>query len=186
VARKLSHSLLLFAWLVRLDAAPAARPTDPLNRLNPRSTVTAFLETCHRSDYEKAARSLDLSPIPVSRRAQEGPKRAKDLESPLNSAAQFDVLQLSQDSQGNLADDTNPAIEHVTNISSNGLQFTIELERKQAAQAQSIWLFSADIVAKVRDMMPPSSTESRIESRFPRFLVTIRLLETALGSGWSS
>jgi MscS family membrane protein len=179
VTRKVSRGLLVLVWLVRLNAAPAAHPADPLNRLNPRSAVTAFLETCHSRDYDKADKYLDLSQIPVSRRAQEGPKRAKDLESLLNSAAQFDVLRLSQDPQGNLADDPNPAIEHVTTVSSNDRQFTIELERKQESQ-QFVWLFSADTVAKVPEMMPPSTAESTIESHLPRFLVAIRFLETPL------
>ncbi|MBV9441217.1 MAG: mechanosensitive ion channel family protein [Acidobacteriaceae bacterium] len=182
MVRKVLKSLLVLIWLVRLNAAPApaAQPADPLNRLNPRSTVTAFLESCHHRDYQKAAGYLDLSQIPASRRAREGPELAKDLESLLNSAAQFDVLRLSQSPEGNPTDDPNPAIEHVTNINSNDQQFTIELERKQAGQGPSIWLFSADTVAKIPAMMPVLTTESRIEAHLPRFLVTIHILETAL------
>lgn len=153
---------------------------DPLNRLNPRSTVTAFLQACHQHNYGKAAEYLDLSRIPPKQRAQEGPQLAKDLESLLNSASHFDVLQLSQSPQGNLADDPDPAIEHVTTITSNDQQFTIDLQRTQPKNAPPIWLFSANTVAELPQLVPLPSTESQIAARLPRFLVTTLLLETPL------
>jgi len=38
--------------------SPTAAPADPLNRVNPRSTVTAFLQACHQDDFTKAAAGL--------------------------------------------------------------------------------------------------------------------------------
>ena len=177
---KLSIAVALFSAWIRPNGAPPAAPSDPLNRLNPRSTMTAFLETCHQENYNKAAQYLDLSQIPVNRRAQEGPELARDLQSLLNSATRFDVVQLSQEPQGNLEDDPDPTIEHVTTITSNGHQFTIEMQRHTPAKGPAIWQFSANTVANVPQMMPPSSTESSIEARLPRFLVATELLETPL------
>ncbi len=178
--QKLCIVVALFsAFLQTCGAAPAA-PADPLNRLNPRSTVTAFLQACHQGDYNKAAQYLDLSHIPQRQRAQEGSKVARDVESLLNSASSFDALQLSQNSQGNLGDDADPTIEHVTTVTSNDQQFTIELQRNQPANRPAVWLFSADTVVKVPQLVPVPSTESRIEARLPRFLVASRLLDTPL------
>ncbi len=177
---KLGIALALFWASIQAYGAPAAAPSDPLNRLNPRSAVTAFLEACHERDYSKAAQYLELAPIPRSERAEQGPQLAKDLESLLNSAAGFDVLQLSQDSQGNLGDDPDPNIEHVTTITSNGERFTIELQRNRPAGKPAIWLFSASTTEKIPQLVPVPGTESRIAARLPRFLVATLLLETPL------
>ncbi len=178
--RKLCVALTLFSAFVQAGGAAPGVPADPLNRLNPRSTVTAFLQACHQNDYNKAAQYLDLSRIPERQRAQQGPTLAKDIESLLNSASSFDALQLSQDPQGNPGDDPDPAIEHVTTVTSNDQQFMIELHRNQPASGPAIWVFSANTVAKVPQLVPVPSTESRIEARLPRFLVARRLLETPL------
>jgi hypothetical protein len=128
VTRKFSIAVLLCSAFVQAYAAPSA-PADPLNRLNPRSTVTAFLQACHDGDDNKAAQYLELGGIPARYRVREAPKLAKDLESLLNSASRFDVLTSNHESQGNLGDDPDPAIEHATTVNSNGQQFTIGLRR---------------------------------------------------------
>jgi MscS family membrane protein len=158
--------------------APAT--TDPLHRENPRSSVTAFLEACHQADYGKASQYLDLSRVPQRQRAQDGPKLAKDLESFLNADGGFDVLRLSQDPEGNLNDDPDPNLEHVTTVTINGQRFTLELYRNQPADGPAIWIFSTESVSKLPQLVPVPSAESQIEARLPRFLVTVLLLDTAL------
>ena len=149
---------------------------DPLNRTNPRSAVTAFLETCHEDDYVKAAQYLDLSRIGAREREREGPQLAKDLESILNSAANFDVLRLSQEPQGNLADDPDPNLEKVTTIRGSGQSYTIELTKTQAG----LWVFSAETTARLPDLVAIPGPQSRIEARMPGFVVHTLLWETAL------
>jgi MscS family membrane protein len=161
-------------------SAPAAPAGDPLHRENPRSAVTAFLEACHDDDYEKASRYLDLSHVAERQRAQQGPVLAKDLEQLLNAAAGFDVLQLNQDSEGNLADDPDPNIEHVTKVSSNATPFMIELHRSQPATGPAIWQFSSQTVSKLPDLVPVPSAQSKIAARLPRLLVSTQLLDTPL------
>jgi MscS family membrane protein len=180
VTRKLCIAIALFSASIQTCGAASTAPVDPLNRLNPRSTVIAFLQACHQGDYSKAAEYLDLSRIPAKQRVQQGPKLARGIQSLLNSASSFDALQLSQNPRGNLGDDPDPTIEHVTSVSSNGEQFTMQLQRKQPTSGAPIWLFSADTVAKVPKLVPVPSTESRIEARLPRFLVATLLLETPL------
>jgi hypothetical protein len=91
--------------------------------------VTAFIQACHDGDYNKAAQYLELGGIRARYRVREAPKLAKNLESLLNSASRFDVLTSNHESQGNLGDDPDPAIEHATTVNSNGQQFTIGLRR---------------------------------------------------------
>jgi MscS family membrane protein len=177
VTTRFGAALVLLSLSIRTHAAPAP-PVDTLHRENPRSAVTAFLEACHQNDYTKAAEYLDLSRIPPRSRAQQAPRLAKDLESLLNSATAFDVLQLSQSPEGNFADDPNPDIEHVTTITSNDQHFTLELQRTHPASGPAIWLFSADTVAGIPKLVPVPSTESKIEARLPRFLVTTQLIDT--------
>ena len=174
---KFAVALALLAPSLLSAAAP---PGDPLHRENPRAAVTAFLEACHQRDYTKASQYLDLARIPPRVRAQQAPQLAKDLESLLNSATSFDVLQLSQNPEGNLSDDSNPDIEHVTTITANSLHATLDLEHNHPATGPAIWLFSAETTAEIPKLVPIPSTESKIEARLPRFLVTTLLLDSPL------
>ena len=174
-----SLALLLLHSLAVCGAEPGP-PSDPLHRLNPRSAVTAFLETCHSRDYRKAAQYLDLTGIASSWREVEGPELAKNVESLLNSAADFDVLRLSQDPQGNLADDANPNIENVTTIEVEGRPLRISLQREEPAGQAAIWLFSRDTLARLPEIMPSVGAMSKFEARLPSVLVTLRPLDTPL------
>ena len=75
------------------------------------------------------------------------------------------MLRLSQEPQGNLADDPDPNIEHVTTIGSNRERFAIQLVRKSPANGLAIWLFSAASVSKLPQLVPVASAESKIEAR---------------------
>jgi MscS family membrane protein len=175
-----NRTLALALLSASILPAATAPPSDPLHRENPRSAVTAFLEGCHQRDYTKAAEYLDVTRIPPRVRAQQGPQLAKDLESLLNSATSFDVLQLSQNPEGNLSDDPDSDIEHVTTITANSQHFTLELERQHPGTGPAIWLFSAATVAEIPKLVPIPSTESKIEARLPRFLVTTLLVDSPL------
>jgi MscS family membrane protein len=169
-------SLLAFAVL---HAAPAKPPGDPFGRDNPRSAATHFLEACHSGDYVRASQYLDLHEIPAKNRGTVGVQRARQLEAILNSDSHFDVLRLSQEPQGNPNDSQNPTVEHVAAISRDGRSFPIDLERVQSPPNQQIWLFSAQTVAEIPGLTP-TTTESALEARLPRFLVQITLLATPL------
>ena len=181
VSMKIAFTLWLTSICLPCFAAGPAAPSDSLRRLNPRSSVTAFLETCHQVDYAAAAQYLDLNQIPARERETAGPKLAKNLESLLNSDTHFDVLRLSQDPQGNLSDDPNPNIERVTSVGPAEQRFPIELEKTQQSNGQDVWLFSADTVRGIPEMMlTATGAASKIESHLPRFLVKNALWETPL------
>jgi MscS family membrane protein len=155
----------------------AAPKLDPLGRSDPRSTLTAFLESCHSDNYSLASQYLDLRQLPQRDRVEEGPRLARQLEAVMNSDSRFNVLQLSQAPEGNLSDDTNPSLEHVATISRNGQSFTIDLERVELQPGSPVWLFSPQTISVIPSLTP-TSAESAIEARLPRFLVSARPLDT--------
>lgn len=177
---------LFFCFLLFSPAALWAQkktapqqPTDPLGRDNPRSAVTAFLEACHSHDYQRAAQYLDLRQLPAANRARQGPELARTLEAILNSDSHFDVLSLSQSPEGNLSDDPNPDIEHVATITRDGHTFTLQLERVKLQAGLPVWVFTPETIAAIPGLTP-TTTESAIAARLPRFLVSIRFLDTPL------
>ncbi len=64
----------------------------------------------------------------------------------------------------------------MTTIRGNGQSFTIDLEKN----ATGVWLFSADTVERLPQLMAIPGTRSRIEARLPGFLVHTLVWETAL------
>jgi len=177
-SRALVFSVCLGALSLESTAAPKTA-TDPFDRTNPRSAVTAFLESCHDHNYVDAAQYLDLRELPERSRAEEGPRLARELEAILNSDSQFNVLRLSQAAEGSLTDDSNPSLEHVTTIARNGKTFDIGLERVALQPGSEAWLFSAATVSLI-PALKPANTQAALEARLPRWLVSITVLDTPL------
>ena len=177
--RVLSYALIFFSIPLRLPADAPKQGADALDRDNPRSAVTAFLESCHDHNYVVAAQYLDLRGVPERARAQEGPQLAQQLEAILNSDSQFNVLRLSQAPEGSLTDDANPSLENVAGISRGGKTFSIELERVALQPGSQVWLFSPATVSLI-PTLKPANTQAALEARLPRWLVSINLLDTPL------
>lgn len=173
--------IFVFCAASLAGGAPApAPPADPLGRLNPRSAVTGFLESASSKNYTRAEQFLDLRAIPARAREARGVELAKDLEQVLNSAGHFNVLELSQNSEGNLRDASNPNIENIGTVKAGDGTFTLSLERVQEqANDPQIWLFSSATVAAIPNLVPVS-TQSTIEAHLPAFLVSYTILETPL------
>jgi MscS family membrane protein len=158
---------------------PAAKP-DPLGREDPRSAVTGFLLSCRNQDYQRASNYLDLRHLSEQNLASRGPILARDLEAILNSAPNFNVLRLSRNPEGDLSDDSDPAREHVVNLTQRGGTFTLDLERVSLQTGSpAIWLFSSDTVAAI-PQLTPSAAPPAIAHYLPPFLVYETLLETPL------
>src|SRR5581483_8517998 len=168
-------AVLCLAWYVY--GAQTKPSGDPLGRETPRSAVKNFLKTCHSDDYQRASQYLDLRQLATKTRAQKGAQLAQNLEAILNSDSQFDILRVSQQPQGNLADQNNPAIEQVAVVVQNDRSFPIDLERVELQANQQVWLFSAPTVAEIPELTVNTAT-SAIEAHLPHFLVRTMLLET--------
>jgi MscS family membrane protein len=179
-----SHPLLGLCILVVLPGvlwsqnAATKKTGDALGRTTPRSSVTAFLEACSNQDYSRAAQYLDLRNVPDSLRASDGARLAKELEAVLNSDSHFNVFRLSDKPEGNLSDDQNPQLEHVTTINVNAHKTAIDLEQVTQAGSQ-VWLFSPSTLAAIPSLAR-RDTPSSFEQRLPHVLVATTLLETPL------
>ena len=172
-------SIAGFVCSCTLSSALAAAPPPP-PQSTPRSAVTAFLEACNSGDYPRAAQYLDLRRIPPQSQSQQGPELARKLEAVLNSESSFSVFKLSDKPEGNPADDPDPNREHAAQISQNGRTVDLDLERVTLKPASPpVWLFSQDTVAALPGLQV-TSLSTALQSYLPRFLVSIRLLETPL------
>jgi MscS family membrane protein len=161
--------------------AQTAAVVDPLGRGNPQASVTAFLQACEDKDFAKATQYLDLSKIPASQRAQEGPRLAAQLEDILDSDGKFNPVRLSQDAEGVLGDNADPSVEQATTVRRNGQTFELTLQRITPKTGAAFWLFSSATVALIPELTPATTgTRAAIEARLPRFLVSTELLGTAL------
>jgi len=172
--------LIVLPACLGAQAAAAKSSADPLDRGNPRAAVTAFLEACQRDNYSLAAQYLDLRQLPEWERSARGSELARELEAILNSDSHFNVLRLSQSSDGNPTDNSNPLTETIASIPHDGKTVSLQLERVslQAGGAE-VWLFSPSTV-EVIPSLKPSETTSAIEARLPRFLISIQFLDTAI------
>jgi MscS family membrane protein len=163
-----------------LQAAPAAPATAHLQRGNPRSSVTAFLEACQRQNYDLASQYLDLQSLSPQNRQSKGPELARRLEAALNFAPDFNVLKLSQNPEGNSTGEGTPPHEQVASLRQNGETYTLDLERVALQPGgPSVWLFSPDtVVAALR--LNLSASAPWVAHYLPPFMSSVQLLETPL------
>src|ERR1700733_10405031 len=177
--------LLLSAVCVSAQILPSAKPAsppvnkDPLNRDSPQSTVVAFLEAAHAKDFNKALRYLDLRSMPEDRRLADGTELARQLETILDRDIQFEVGNLSRDPQGDLADNLAPNRDRIDTFHVNGQTLELDLERVTLRSGLSVWLVSADSVAKIPEIAQMTNN-SVIERHLPLPLVNLQLIGTPL------
>ena len=180
------------AWLNYLSAQtppappPAAKPEakeaspqDPLNRLSPQKSVISFLETCRSGNFERAARYLDLDRLPRDQRLNEGPRLAQQLGRLLDRDAKFDVADLSEDPRGDLSDGLPPERERIGSYEIKGKTLELQLEHKSRRSGLAVWVFSADSVALIPELVQITS-DSLIEKHLPTALVAWELAGTAV------
>jgi len=155
-----------------------AAPTDPLNRLTPRSSMFSFLEACHSGRYELAARYLDLSKIRVSERISEGPDLAKELADLLDRDPQFELNNLSDAPAGNTADGLTPDMETLVTASLDGQPVSLYLQRV-TQQGLSTWLVSAESLDKI-PQMASMDQEPAFAKKLPAWFVQTKLMDTPI------
>lgn len=182
--RWVAVSLLIYSispfWPLSAQTSKAPPASEKLGRTNPRSSVTNFLQACRRQDYDVAAEYLDLRYLPDNSRKNRGPELAKRLESALNLAPDFNILQLSQNSEGAPDDDGNPPRERVTTFSHDGETYPVSLERVTLQSGQpAIWLFSSDTVTAVLGLNLCASAPWFVHY-LPPFFTSVEMLETPL------
>jgi MscS family membrane protein len=168
-AMYLSLGLLLGAPQQSAHEPPKMK--DPLNRDSPQSSVFAILEANRSHDYARAAKYLNLRKLPPARRWKDGPDLARQLGLILNRDYQFDVVELSRDTEGQQ--------ERVDSFSAGGQTQDLDLERVTLRNKLSVWLFSSNSVDRIPKLAQITS-DSPVEKYLPTPLVAWTFLDTAL------
>jgi MscS family membrane protein len=160
------------------DASVAARP-DPFNRSSPQSSVAGFLQACRAHDYTRAVSYLDLRKLPHTARLKEGSRLAQQLAQILEGDTHFDVGDLSSDANGSGTSGLGENRDRVDSFTDNGRMVDIELERVRFRSGLMVWLFSANTMTRVPQLMRLSS-DSPLEKYLPDVLVNWSLAGTPL------
>jgi MscS family membrane protein len=177
--------LLLASLGAPSQILPTAKPasptvsTDPLDRDSPQSAVVAFLEAAHANDFGKAWRYMDLRNMPADQRLTGGAELARQLEVILDRDTQFDVGNLSRSPEGDISDNLAPNRDRVDTFHVNGQTLELDLERITLHSGLSVWLFSADSVARI-PLIAQQTNKSVIERHLPLPLVNLQLIGTPL------
>ena len=176
---KICPTALLFFLSVAVLAQPP-RPSqskDPLDRESPQSSVYAFLQAAHGHDYEKAAKYLNLRTLPSEQRLKNGPELAQQLQQILDRDAEFDVANLSHEPEGSPANGSSHDRDRVDSFTINGQTMDLDLERIKLRSGIYVWLFSADSVDRIPQILKLTS-DSPVEKHLPDPLVSWRVADT--------
>src|SRR5215831_8716457 len=144
---------------------------DPYNRVSPQSSVIAFLESCRNKDFDRAARYLDLEMKSRDQRRTDGPILAQQLGRVLDRDADFDVGELNGTPEGNLGEGVPRNRERIRSYDLNGKKLDLQMERKTLRSGLDVWVFSADSVAFIPELVQVTS-DSPIERYLPPILVS--------------
>jgi small-conductance mechanosensitive channel len=172
-ARALAVVLLLIATTFSARADHAHGSVD---LSTPRRAVSAFSGAASRADHVHAARVLDLRNVPVSRRAQEGPKLARQLKVVLDRALWVAPDELSDESDGKPQD--GALSEHLGDVRAEDRAVPITLSAVRRPDGTREWLFSAQTVAAIPNLYEAHA--NRWIDRLPPALIDIYVWEVAL------
>lgn len=170
---------VLYLALVSILATSAARADHDratVDLSTPRRAVAAFSTAASRADHVHAARVLDLRNIPVSRRAEEGPKLARQLKVVFDRALWIAPDELSDEPQGKPED--GALTEHLGDVRGENRAVPITLTSVRRPDGTREWLFSAQTVAAVPDLH--AAHANRWLDRLPAPLIDIYVWEVAL------
>lgn len=116
---------------------------------SPRAALYAFLTEGRRSEFQSAAKYLDLSAIPPSDREGQGPKLARHLKVVLDRNIWFDLSKVSNRAEGKTDDGLPPNAELLGSISSAGALVDVVMVRGPADTGELVWRFSPALVERI-------------------------------------
>ncbi|HMJ11011.1 MAG TPA: mechanosensitive ion channel domain-containing protein [Polyangiaceae bacterium] len=167
----------LFVSLVLLCATSARADHDSGADLStPRRAVEAFSSAAKAAQHDHAARVLDLRNVPVSRRATDGPKLARELKIVLDRALWIAPDELSDSESGKPED--GALIEHLGDVHAGVKAVPINLTAVRRPDGTREWLFSAPTVARIPELY--AAHANRWLDRLPPPLLDIYVWEVAL------
>ena len=155
---------------------------DKLGRGNPRASVTGFLQACRRQKYDLASQYLDLSAGDKSR----GPELARKLETTLNSASHFSVLDLTRNSEGSSPGGatTPPGARRRHRAKRRNVHTRLERVALEPG-GPSVWLFSPETgEGGGLEFEEPHCAGALVVHHLPGFMTRLSRLKRRFGSGW--
>lgn len=117
-------------------------PVDELDRGSPRSCFLGFVESARKSDYERAAKYLDLRDLPWNVQGIEGTELARRLKIVLDRALWIDVHTLSKDPEGVTDDGLPEHRDSFGRIEVDDETFDLLMQRVPREDGVSIWKIS--------------------------------------------
>lgn len=130
--------------------APA--PTDPYDRLTPRSSMAAFLSAVEEEDHNTAAEYLDTRFMPWSFNAIEGPDLARMLDFVIERRLWIDPGALSDEPEGDLADGLPRSRELLGEFKVEGENVALYLQRVPSESGTPVWKISSLTVANIANL----------------------------------
>ena len=169
--------LCLPAWAAQLvapAAAPAAAqaevPQDSLGRATPRGTVLGFLIAARTGQDEIAIQYLN-----TRLRGKAAVDLAHQLFTVLDLRLPPRLPQLSERTEGSLADPLKPNEERVGTIRSDHGNVDIVLERVDRGKSGALWLFSGNTLDAIPDVYDEINQAS-LDEILPEFVMNARFL----------
>lgn len=155
---------------------PAAEHADGLGRSTPRGAVLGFLHAAKNGEYREASQYLQLS---QDDRVSQGESLARQVHALMDHAFVGRVGPVSDNPEGSPETGGPRNRERIGQFRIDDSNANVELVRVSGTDDNAIWLFSSETLAAVPDFYNQLEI-SNVDSRFPRFLVTHRLLSTPL------
>ncbi len=154
-----------------------SQPKDPLRRETPQSAILRFVRAAHRSDYDTAARYLEL---PTLRQRQEGPELARKLLTLMDTSLVGSVATLSQSPEGFLDDSPDPNVEVAGRLVVQDKQIPFLLVRVVEKDAGPIWLVSKQTLEQVPGLYELADAPV-LDQYFPAFLADYGVMGISAG-----
>ncbi len=124
-------------------------PTDEFNRGVPRSSLKGYLKAARDGDFMRAANYLNLSYLPGSMDASQGPRLARQLKIALDKVIWFDLEMVSDHPEG-FPDDGLPVDRDlIGRIKTPEKTVEILMERVTRTDGVYIWKISNQTVAEI-------------------------------------
>lgn len=160
-------------------AEVAEIPYDEFDRGTPRGSAVGYLEAARADDYERAARYLDLRRIEPGQRASRGPKLARELKLVLDRQLWVPVDDLSDRAAGFREDGLPQDTDRIGDISAQSGTVHVDLNRVSREDGTPIWLFSAEVLARVPALYEEFGY-GPLEQYLPKVFFETRVLEVLL------
>jgi MscS family membrane protein len=134
------------------DPLLANEPTNELQWGTPRSSAIGFLRASSETDFETAARFLDLRNLPDSVEAIGGEELARQLYHVLSRAVWLDDYRLSDDPDGSLGDGLPGYRDELVVIEARGREYPLWMQRVPREDGTRIWKVSNRSVALIPEL----------------------------------